>query len=174
VSPLRPIAEHEATLEQRELLREWAADRAQTTPPGVIWRFLMHSPQGMRQIGKLGAFVRVGTSLRPLLREAAVYITVCARQFDFEIAIHTRNMEALGVGADTLHALVDANYNALDDDVAVVARLAHALVGGGTIAARILDDARELLGDEGFVELAIVITYFHMMSDLNRSFPGAS
>jgi 4-carboxymuconolactone decarboxylase len=153
---------------QRDALVEWGRDRGQTHPPGALWRMLVIAPQAMRPIGKLGAFVRVGTSLDPLVQEVGALIACAERGFVFEIDIHEKKIKALGVDPELVYRASSGRPTGLPPAPAAVACLAYAMARGQRVSDPELAQLVELLGEELLVEVLTVIGYFLMISDLAR------
>lgn len=153
---------------QREAIAEWLRDRGQSQPPGALWRMLVASPSSMRSIGKLGAFVRVGTSLDPLVQEVGALIASAERGFRFEVDIHEAKVRALGVDPEMVYHVGSGGTDGLSEPAESVAFLAYAMARGQRV-----DDAQiaalvGLMGNEHLVEVITVIAYFLMIGDLAR------
>lgn len=158
------------TPEQAEALLEWGRDRGQTSKPGDIWGMLVVSPEGMRRVGKLGAFARVGTGLPKLVREAAVFVAVYARGFDYEIALHEKNILSLGESPDFIEKLRQGKTDGLPDGVREAVHLSQAMIASREVPQDTFDAVKAALGETGLVELSITIAYFLMLSDLAHVF----
>ena len=161
--------------DQRNAIEEWQHDRGQTHPPGTLWRMLVASPSAMRSVGKLGAFVRVGTTLDPVVREIGALIASAERGFSFEIDIHERKLEALGVDPGAVHRARTGEPTGLGQTPDAVAALAYAMARGERCDDDRVHTVIELLGEEHLVEVITVISYFLMLGDLaNVLDPDAS
>lgn len=153
---------------KRELLQEWLDDRGQVNPPGTLWRMLVVSSAGMRAVGKLGAFVRVATSLDPILQEIGALIASDARGYKFEIDIHSRKLVDLGVDVEAVRRARGGTPTGLGDTADAVAGLAYAMADHGVIADDPIDRVALLIGAEHLVELMTVIGYYLMIGDFAR------
>jgi len=153
---------------QHDALVEWGRDRGQVHPPGALWRMLVVAPQAMRPIGKLGAFVRVGTSLDPLIQEVGALIACAERGFRFEIDLHERKLRALGVHPDVVYRAGAGLPTGLPAAADAVAALAYAMARRERVDDLAVEQLVELLGEELLVEALTVIGYFLMISDLAK------
>lgn len=153
---------------QREALAEWQRDREQSHPPGALWRMLVTSSSSMRSIGKLGAFVRVGTSLDPLVQEVGALIASAERGFRFEIDIHEAKIRALDVDPDLVYRVGSGRPTSLPETAESVAVLAYAMARGQRVDDAHIATLEGLLGNEHLVEVITVVAYFLMLGDLAR------
>jgi len=154
--------------EQQDALKEWLQDRGQSKPPGALWRMLVASPSAMRAAGKLGAFVRVGTTIDPLLQEIGAFIASEARGFRFEIDIHAHKLEALGANPNSIRTAADGSPTGLGQGPDAVAALAYAMASQEYIGDDIINQALAVMKVDQFIELVTVIAYFLMIGDLAR------
>jgi alkylhydroperoxidase family enzyme len=153
---------------QREAIAEWMTDRGQFDPPGALWRMLVASPPSMRSIGKLGAFVRVGTSLDPLVQEVGALIASAERGFRFEVDIHETKVRALDVEPEQVYRVGSGKPSGLPEAAESVAVLAYAMARGERVDDAHVATLVGLLGEEHLVEVITVIAYFLMIGDLAR------
>lgn len=153
---------------QREAIAEWLSDRGQSHPPGALWRMLVASTSSMRSIGKLGAFVRVGTSLDPLVQEIGALIASAERGFRFEVDIHEAKIRALHVDPELVYRVGTGRPTGLPEAAESVAVLSYAMARGQRVDDAHLATLVGLLGEEHLVEVITVIAYFLMLGDLAR------
>lgn len=153
---------------QREVLLEWGRDRGQTTPPGTLWRMMAAAPKGMRALGKLGAFVRVDTTLDPLVQEVAVLVASSERGFVFEINLHEAKIRALGVDPASVYQAGAGIPTGLPAAANAGAFLAYAVARGEHVSDPNFNQLLGLLGVEHLIELLTVIGYYLMISDLAK------
>ena len=131
----------------------------------------VHAPGVGKHLSSLGAAVRYGTSIERRLTELAI-ITVGARwKAEFEWWAHARMAREHGI-AD---AIVDAIGRGEDppfeaDDERAVYAVARQLTETGKLSQDSYDAARELLGDEGLVELVTLCGYYTLISFLLNAF----
>src|SRR6478752_4756704 len=78
------------------------------------------SPNGKRAVAKLGAFVRVGTALDPVVQEVAVLVACSERGFEFEINLHEGKLRALGVDPASVYRARDGRITGLPAVVGAV------------------------------------------------------
>jgi 4-carboxymuconolactone decarboxylase len=159
-----------ATQEQKAALIEWRVDRRVINLPGGLWGMLVTAPEGMRRVGKLGAFARTRTTLPDQAREAATFLTVCLTGYQLEIDIHGRALAGLGVDQAVVDALRAGRTDGLPEGIRQAARFAQEQAGGQPVGDETFEAARAAFGDRGVVELAIVVGYYLMLSTLARTF----
>jgi alkylhydroperoxidase family enzyme len=153
---------------QRDVLVEWGRDRGQKAPPGNLWRMMAASPNGMRAVAKLGAFVRVGTALDPVLQEVAVLVASSERGFKFEIDLHEGKLRALGVDPASVYRAGDGQTTTLPKEVDAVAALAYAVARGEHVSDPDFEQLLAMLGVEHLIEVLTVIGYYLMISDIAK------
>lgn len=168
--PIPPLTPEEMTAQQVGLIDEWQADRGQPNPPGALWWFLARSPDGMRAVGKLGAFARMHSGLPEDLRVVAVLSVVTQRGYAFEVGLQRANLERLGMPAEQIEAIQMRRFDALPAPVADVARFAYAVADKGRAPADRIAAVRAHLDDEQTVALGIVVGYFGMIADVAATF----
>ena len=150
---------------QRDVLLEWGRDRGQKTPPGRLWRRMAASPNGMRAVAKLGAFVRVGTALDPVVQEVAVLVASSERGFEFEINLHEGKLRALGVDPASVYRARDGRITGLSAVVGAVAVFACAIARGEHVSDADFEELLAMLGVEHLIEVLAVTGYYLMISD---------
>ena len=157
-----------ADADQRAALIEWRVDRKVTNPPGGLFGILVASAEGMRRVSKLGAFGRTRTILQDAPREAAVVFTAAHEGYDYEVQVHSATLGRLGVDAAAVEALRAGKTGGLPDGIREAAGLAQAMCAGGEVPQAVFDAARLAFGDQGVVEMSIVIGYYLMLSRLAK------
>jgi alkylhydroperoxidase family enzyme len=153
---------------QREALVEWGRDRGQEAPPGKLWRMMAAAPNGMRAVAKLGAFVRVGTTLDPLVQEVAVLVASSERGFEFEINLHEGKLRALGVDPASVYQAGAGQPTGLPTGADAVASLAYAVARGEHVSDTDFEQLLAILGVEQLIEILAVIGYYLMISDIAK------
>lgn len=140
----------------------------------------VHAPDIGQHLCALGAAIRFGTSIEPLLRELAI-ITVAARwKAEFEWHAHARLASELGVPDPVIDAIArDEDPDLALDDEQAVFTVARQLARTGQVSQDAYDAARRLLGDAGTVELVSLCGYYTLVSFLLNTFevplpPGAA
>jgi hypothetical protein len=170
--PVPPLEAADFDAQHGLLVEEWCADRRQSTPPSEIWRVLLNSPDGFRTVGKLGAFVRMGTTLPQELRVIASFVASSQRAYSFEVSTQHENLSRLGWEKPMIDALAQAQFQDLPAEAAVVARLAFTVADRHPVDTELLDGARSLFGDQATVEAVLVAAYFCMLADVALTLSG--
>ena len=116
------------------------------------------------RLAELGAALRFESSVERRLLEVAI-ITVGARwQAEFEWWAHSRMALRHGVSQEVVDAIARGAQPPLRDDERVVHAVASQLVDDGHVDRTTYDEARELLGDRGIVELITLCGYYTLVS----------
>jgi len=139
----------------------------------------VHAPDVGRRLASLGTVLRFGTSIERRLTEVAI-ITVGARwKAEFEWWAHARMARENGVPGAVVDAIGCADEPPFAaDDERIVYAVARELADAGQLSQATYDDARDLLGDAGMVELVSLCGYYTLISYLLNAFavplpPGA-
>ncbi len=123
------------------------------------------------EMSALGAEVRFRTSIERRLTEVAI-ITVGARwQAEFEWWAHARMAREHGVPEAVVSAIqagAEPPFEAGDERV--VYDVARELAATGRVGPAAYAAARELLGDQGMVELVAICGYYTLISFLLNAF----
>lgn len=131
----------------------------------------VHAPAAGGPLSELGAALRFGTSFGRRLTEVAI-ITVASRwQAEFEWAAHAQLAREAGVPdevVDTIGRGDEPPFAAPDE------RIVYAVAAELTRTGRVSEDsyaaARDLLGDQGIVELVSLCGYYTVISYLLNAF----
>ena len=139
----------------------------------------VHAPDVGRRLASLGTVLRFGTSIERRLSEVAI-ITVGARwKAEFEWWAHAQMAREHGVPDAVIDAIgrrEEPPFTA--DDERTVYAVARELADAGQVNQATYAAARELLGDQGMVELISLCGYYTLISYLLNAFavplpPGA-
>jgi 4-carboxymuconolactone decarboxylase len=140
----------------------------------------VHAPDIGRRLSSLGAALRFGTSLERRLTEVAI-ITVGSRwKAEFEWWAHARMATSHGVAETVVEAIgMGEDPPFAREDERVVYQVARELTEDGQLSQESYDNAHELLGDAGMVELVSLCGYYTLISYLLNAFrvpapPGAA
>jgi len=143
---------------------------------GLIGPFnaFVHAPVVGRHLSRLGGTLRFATSIERRLSELAI-ITVGARwKAEFEWWAHQGLARQHGVADAVVDAIGRGDDPAFDaDDERAVYAVARQLTETGRLDRRSYDEAGELLGDEGMVELVALCGYYTLVSYLLNAFEVA-
>src|SRR5215831_8907912 len=143
---------------------------------GLIGPFnaFVQAPGLGRHLSRLGGRLRFRTSIERRLSELAI-ITVGARwNAEFEWWAHQGLAREHGIADAVIDAIGRGDDPAFDaDDERVVYAVARQLTETGRLDRRSYDEAGELLGDEGMVELVALCGYYTLVSYLLNAFEVA-
>jgi 4-carboxymuconolactone decarboxylase len=136
---------------------------------GLVGPFnaFVHAPGVGAEMSALGAEVRFRTSIERRLTEVAI-ITVGARwQAEFEWWAHARMAREHGVPEAVVSAIQAGAQPPFEaEDERVVYDVARELASSGRVSPAAYAAARELLGDQGMVELVTICGYYTLISFL--------
>jgi len=154
-----PIAVERMTDAQRAAAAEISAGRR----GGVVGPFAaaLRSPECMRRLQHLGAYLRFDSTIDPRLREEVILLT--ARRFtqDYEWWTHEPLARAAGVAPATIDAIAAGNVPpTLDHDEAVVFELCAALFADGRVSDALYARAIDVLGESGLIDLVSAVGYY--------------
>lgn len=167
-----PITYDQTTPEQREVWDGIIASRGGATnlvgDDGALigpFNSMVASPRIGGRIQELGQAIRFGSSVDNRLLELAI-ITVGAHwRSNFEWFAHSRMAAEAGVDASVIDALAEGRTpDFAKTDEATVHRFAHDLVTTGRVGQAEFDDAKELLGEQGVIDLISTIGYYSLIS----------
>ncbi|MGI9598390.1 MAG: carboxymuconolactone decarboxylase family protein [Acidimicrobiales bacterium] len=172
MSRATPVTYDAATPEQQEV---WDSIIASRGDPATLvgedgalvgpFNSMVSSPTIGKRMGDLGEAVRFSSSVDNRLLEMAI-ITVGAHwRSNFEWYAHSRLAAAAGVDQSVIDAMAEGREPSFEkQDDATVHRFAHQLVGTGRVEQAAYDAARELLGEQGVLDLITTIGYYSLVS----------
>lgn len=144
---------------QREAADEITAGRR----GGVVGPFIaaLRSPECMRRLQHLGAYLRYDSNIDPRLRELVILLTAREYTQDFEWVTH----EPLARGAGLSPVLIDALRTgrtppALAADEAVIVELCSVLFADGRVPDDLYARALNVLGEAGVVDVVCAVGYY--------------
>jgi 4-carboxymuconolactone decarboxylase len=118
---------------------------------------------------ELGAAVRFATSLSDRAREVAILTVAAVTDSDFEQYAHTRVGRAAGLTDDDLTAIRTSSFAEADghDPREVMAhRVAARLAARETLDDDAYASAVTVLGEQGLLELVVLVGYYAMLAQL--------
>lgn len=140
---------------------------------GLVGPFnaFVHAPEAGRHLSSLGAALRFGTSIERRLSELAI-ITVGARwRAEFEWWAHARAALRHGVAEPVVDAIGRGEAPAFGrEDERVIYSVARQLTDSAQVDPKLYAEARDLLGDQGMVELVALCGYYTLISYLLNAF----
>jgi 4-carboxymuconolactone decarboxylase len=126
---------------------------------------LLYSPTVGARITSLGEALRFESSLDPALREVAILTAGARWRSEFEFWAHSRIGAGVGLSAETIEAIARRDPPADDPPgTRVVWRLAESLLTDGHPDTGGYDQAVQLLGEAGVVELVALVGYYTTIS----------
>jgi 4-carboxymuconolactone decarboxylase len=137
------------------------------------------APETGRRLADLGGHLRFTTSIERRLLELAIVTVGAHWKAEFEWWAHSRMARQHGLSDSVLDALARGVEPLFDrNDEKIVHAVASQLVVGGRVEAATYQAARDLLGDEGLVELVTLCGYYTLVSFTLNAFavplpPGA-
>ncbi len=147
-----PIPVERMTDAQRAAAAEISAGRR----GGVVGPFVaaLRSPECMRRLQHLGAYLRFDSTIDPRLREEVILLTARRCTQDYEWWTHEPLARAAGVAPATIDAIAAGNVPpTLDHDEAVVFELCAALFADGRVSDALYARAIDVLGEPGLIDL---------------------
>ena len=175
---LRP---EDLTGEQRELYESIAGgDRARdasfrlTEDVGSLvgpFNTLLLSPVVGDAVQSVGAAIRFGCGLSPLVREVAILAVAAHRRSPFEWWAHEPIGRRAGLTDAQISALHSGEEPEFDDETAAAAyTFSQALIAGGRPDDATFEAARDALGLDGIMELVTLVGYYALLAQLMDTF----
>ena len=130
---------------------------------GVFGPFipLMRSPELMDRLQRVGEYLRFGSSVPAKLNELAMCIVARHWTNQFEWAIHYPLASKGGVARSTLDALAEGRRpESMPPDEALVHDFLGELLATHGVSETTYGRARELLGEQGVIDLVGLAGYF--------------
>ena len=158
-----PIPSSQMTEEQRAAAAEMAAGRR----GGVVGPFVaaLRSPECMRRLQHLGAYLRYDSAIEPRLREVVILLTARRWQQDFEWCTHEPLARAAGVASATIEAIAAGRVPpTLDPGEALVFELCEALFADARVDDALYERAVTALGEQGFIDVVTAVGYYSTLA----------
>ncbi|MGP9813998.1 carboxymuconolactone decarboxylase family protein [Rhodopseudomonas sp. NSM] len=160
---LQLLSPGEMTDDQRAIYDESiASKRGSPPPPMMAW---LASPDMARHATRLGAVLRYDTSFPPALSELAILVTARHWTAHFEWYAHKKMALDGGLDPAIIEAIRDRRTPRFDDPKArVVYDVARSLHEARGLPQPLYDEATQLLGERGLVEIIGLCGYYTMVS----------
>ena len=160
---LKLISPSEMTEHQRATYDESiASKRGRPPPPMMAW---LYSPEMARHATRLGAFLRFDTTLTPRLSELAILVTARHWSAHYEWYAHKKIALKAGLEPAIIDDINTRRAPKLDDPKAqVVYDVSKAIHETRGLPAPLHARAKELLGEQGLVELIGLLGYYTLVS----------
>lgn len=158
-----PIPAAEMTDAQRAAAAEITAGRR----GGVVGPFVaaLRSPECMRRLQHLGAYLRYDSAIDPALREVVILLTARRWRQDFEWCTHAPIARAAGVAPATLDAIAAGTLPpALNAGEALVFELCDRLFADARVDDALYARAVATLGEPGFIDVVTAVGYYSTLA----------
>src|SRR5690349_5661949 len=129
---------------------------------GVIGPFVaaLRSPECMRRLQHLGAYLRYDSNIHPRLRELVILLTARKYRQDFEWVTHEPLAHEAGLSPALIDAIRGGTAPPAAADEAVIIELCSALLADGRVPDALYARALALLGEAGVVDVVCAVGYY--------------
>ena len=132
---------------------------------------LLLSPVVGNAVQSVGAAIRFGCDLSPLVREVAILAVAAHHRSPFEWWAHEPIARRAGLSDEQIGDLHAGRTPNFDDETATAAHaLAVALLAGEHPDDEVFGAARDALGDGGVMELVTLVGYYNLLAQLMHTF----
>ena len=122
-------------------------------------------------VQSVGAAIRFGGTLSPLVREVAILAVAAHHRSPFEWWAHEPIARRAGLRDDQIRDLYSGRTPTFDDEAATAAHaLAVVLLAGRHPDDEVFGAARDALGDGGVMELVTLVGYYNLLAQLMDTF----
>jgi len=158
-----PIPAERMTDAQRAAAAEITAGRR----GGVVGPFIaaLRSPECMRRLQHLGAYLRYDSAIDPRVREVVILLTARRWMQDFEWVTHEPLARAAGVAPATIDAIAAGTVPpGLAPDEAVMFELCGVLFADGRVSDALYARAVAVLGEPGVIDVLTAVGYYSTLA----------
>ncbi len=135
---------------------------------------LMHHPAAGNAVQRLGEILRFEGTLSPVLREVAILTVGRHWRAQYEWWAHARIARKEGLDDAVIQAMYDQVALPTDDtDIVTVHAFVKELVETQHVSDKSYAAAREMLGEQGVVELVVLAGYYGLISATLNTFEVA-
>jgi 4-carboxymuconolactone decarboxylase len=130
---------------------------------GVVGPFIaaLRSPECMRRLQHLGAYLRYESAIDPRWREMVILLTARRFRQDFEWVTHEGAARAAGVPPATIDAIRTGRLPASPaPDEATIFELCAVLFDDGRVPDALYARAIALLGEPGLIDVVCAVGYY--------------
>lgn len=125
----------------------------------------LYSPTIGQRVQRLGEALRFESSLADVLLEVAILVTAHHWRSHFEWWAHARLARRAGVAPSVINAIHQGREPEFDDpDQRLVYDFSRRLLADKRVDAEIYGPTRELLGEQGLVDLISLLGYYSLVS----------
>lgn len=164
IPPLEPPYDPET----QSVLAKWMPPGS-AVPPLALFRTLARHPMLRDRMRPLGAGLLAHGTLPPRVRELLVLRTSARCGARYEWGVHaTAFAGVVGLDAKAVRRTTaePRELDAADDEDALVLRIADELHDGSTLSDALFDAARARWGEDGVLEVAAVVGFYHLVAYL--------
>lgn len=129
---------------------------------GVVGPFIaaLRSPECMRRLQHLGAYLRYDSNIDPRLRELVILLTARKYTQDFEWVTHEPLARQAGLSPALIDAIRGGAPTAAAADEAVIIELCSVLFADGRVPDALYARALTVLGEAGVVDVVCAVGYY--------------
>ena len=127
-------------------------------------KLLAHSPDGARNFGRIGNWIRHTSNLDPRLRELAILTVGYLTKTEYEYSHHIKIGRDFGLSDDDIRAVADGTdgvATGIDATAQLVLKAAREMTLELAMCEATFGNLHERLGDEGILDLTIVISFYN-------------
>ena len=128
---------------------------------------LLHRPELASAAEALGGYLRFGSPLDAVAREAVIVTVAALLECRFELATHETLARDAGVDVDAIRS---GRTNRLRDDVRVAVEIARRLIMDHRIPDDLFASARAHWDDAALVDLIGLVGYYSMLAAVLNGF----
>lgn len=135
------------------------------------FKVMIHSPDLAEAVANLGLYVRFRCQVPQRLRELAIIAVSRHWRADYEWYAHAPLAEAVGISPATVAAVAEGGDCKLpEDDEDLIVRYVRTLLHEGRVGQPLYDEARQLLGEPGLVDLTALVGYYSLLALVLNAF----
>ncbi|MCE2456527.1 MAG: carboxymuconolactone decarboxylase family protein [Dehalococcoidia bacterium] len=140
------------------------------TPMPNSFRVLLNNPEAAAAVGQLGEYLRLNSSLDPVVREIAILSVAQQTGSGYEWAHHEPVARAVGVRPVVIEGIHSGRAPmGLPAKEGVFAQAAKELVDGGNLTEHTFQAIEHLLGPSGVVDFIVLVGYYAMLATALRA-----
>lgn len=129
------------------------------------FQVLLNSPDAAEAVGGLGEYLRLRSSLSPVVRETAIISVARELGSDYEWAHHEPIARRVGVRDEVIESIKSGRAPmGLPAKEGVFVQAAKELARKGTMSERTFEAILHLLGPQQTVDLVVLIGYYAMLA----------
>jgi 4-carboxymuconolactone decarboxylase len=162
---IRPITTRDGlNAAQRTAFDAVTGSRGKVVGPFTV---LLHRPELASAAEALGGYLRFGSPLDAMVREAVILTVAGLLECRFELASHEKLARDAGVD---IAAIRSGRTNRLRDDVRVAVEIARRLIMDHRIPDDLFARAREHWDEAALVDLIALVGYYSMLAAILNGF----